>query len=141
MLKNRTHRFRKMSSAAIIGLAIYGSSMSPVWASELRQIRRQDAIKIERVERNNLAGEITVGDGVVKSVGQGSLVVTRKKDSKDFLVQVDDKTKIFRGFGKKIEMEQVLAGHRLLIKGIVAGGDGSTIQARIIRDLSLKNRM
>lgn len=137
MLKNKTHRFRKASSAAIIGLAIYGSSISPAWASELRHTRRQETVRIERMERGNVVGEETVGEGIVKSIASNTFVVTRKKDGKDFSVTVDNKTKIFQGFGKKVSASLIAAGHKVFVKGLVQNGDGSTIQARIIRDMSL----
>ena len=141
MLKNKTHRLRRMSSAALIGLAIYGSSMSPVWANELRFNKRQEGIKIERVEKINRTGEVTVGEGTVKSVGQNVLVVTRKKDGQDFSVTVDNKTKVFQGFGKKTGLDQVLTGHKVLVKGVVQNGEVSSILARVLRDMSLKTKL
>ena len=140
MLKNKTHKFRKISSAAIIGIAIYGSSLSPVWASELRHTKKQEIVKIQMVDRKNKIGQETVGEGVVKSLEQNLLIVTRKKDGKDFSVATDDKTKIFQGFGKKIAFEQVLVGDKVFVKGSLLNGDSSTITARIIRDMSLKLR-
>lgn len=141
MLKNKTHRFRKMSSAAIIGIAIYGSSLSPAWASELRHTKKQEVVKIEMTERKNKVGQETVGEGTVKSVGQNLIVVTRKKDGKDFSVTIDSKTKVFQGFGKKIGSDKILVGHKVFVKGMVLGGDGSTMMARVIRDMSLKVRL
>jgi hypothetical protein len=130
-----------MSSAAIIGIAIYGSSMTPAWASELRQSRRQEVTRIERVERKINTGDITVGEGTVKTVGQGVLVVTRKKDGKDFSVLVDSKTKIFQGFGKKVGIDQVMVGHELFVKGKLTNGDGSSLAAKVIRDMTIKVRL
>lgn len=141
MLKNKTHRLRRMSSAALIGLAIYGSSMSPAWASELRFNKKQEGVKIERVEKINKTGEVTVGEGTVKSVGQNMLVVTRKKDGQDFSVTVDNKTKVFQGFGKKVGLEKVLIGDKVLVKGVVHNGENSSILARVVRDMSLKMRL
>jgi len=141
MLKNKTHRLRRMSSAALIGLAIYGSSMSPAWASELRHSKKQEGVRIERSEKVNKTGEVIVGEGTVKSVGQNMLVVTRKKDGQDFSVTLDARTKVFQGFGKKITADQISVGHRVFVKGSVLNGDGSSIAARVIRDMSLKVRL
>lgn len=141
MLKNKNHRFRRMSSAALVGLAIYGSSISPAWANEIRPSRRQEEIRIQKSEGVNKVGEITVGEGTVKSTGQNMFVVTRKKDGKDFTVTIDNKTKIFQGFGKKVVLSEVQVGDRVFVKGKVLNSDVSTIAAKIVRDMSIKARM
>lgn len=139
MLKNKTHRFRRMSSAALIGLAIYGSSISSAWASELRNSRRQEVITTQKVERRGVMGDVS-GEGLVKSLEGNNLVVTSKKDGRDFFVRVDEKTKVFEGFGKKGSFAQVKVGHRLFVKGKMVEGESNTILAKIVRDLSLNTR-
>lgn len=139
MSKIKGYRFRKMSSAALIGLAVYGASITPAFASEMRARGRHESVRTERVERIKKTNSEVIGEGTIKSMDKGLLVVTRKKDGKDFSVRVGGKTKIFKGFGKKMDFGLLAVGHRVMVKGETSLGDGEVIEAKVIRDFSLKS--
>ncbi|HEX9008674.1 MAG TPA: hypothetical protein VF837_05430 [Patescibacteria group bacterium] len=136
MSKNKT--FRRLSSAALLSLAVYSQTVTPAWAKEVRGLDGHSSVRIERtlrVQRKENAE--SVGRGVVKSISSSSLIITREKDNRDFNVEVDSKTKFY----KNISLNSIKEGHELGVTGKTLTGDNSIILAQSIRDWTVNPRV
>lgn len=136
MSKRKT--LRRLSSAALLSLAMYSQTMSPGWAKEVRAFETKGEVRIERSANvKKKVGEVVIGRGVVKSVTGSTLVVVDKKDENIINVVIDDKTKILSKSSIKTEVSDIAVGHEVSVVGKVENGDVSRIRAISLRDLSL----
>jgi len=140
MLKNKTHRIRRISSAALIGLAIYGTSVSQVSANSLRYISggRQQT-KIERIVDSDKEGNV-IEKGVVVSKDGNKLEVIREKDNLRLSVLIGDQTKIWAGFNQRSSITSILVGDKIGVWGKENILGEGIIQASSVRDFSQKQK-
>lgn len=139
MSKRKT--LRRLSSAALLSLAMYSQTMSPGWVKEVKAFETTNQVRIERREEvRRKLNEFSIGRGEVKNVSGNTLVVTDKKDNKDFNVVVDEKTKLIGKSLGKILINDIKVGHKVVIEGKIENGDSSTIKAKSVIDLSLEIR-
>ncbi len=139
MSKRKT--LRRLSSAALLSLAMYSQTMSPGWTKEVRAFETRGTTRIERrVDVKRKVGEVIIGRGTVKSVNGSALVVSDKKDNQVFNVVLDEKTKILSKSLIKVTVSDIKEGHEVSIIGKIENGDTSTLRAVTVRDLSLSVR-
>lgn len=139
MSKNKT--LRRLSSAALLSLAMYSQTMSPGWTKEVRAFESKGQVKIERnIEVKKKADEVFIGRGVVKSKSETALVVSSTKDKKDYTVTVDDKTKFTSRSFVKSSFSDINVGNIVSLTGKIDNNDPSFLRAISIRDLSLNLR-
>jgi len=134
----KTQKIKRLSSAALLSLVIYGSSMTPVWAKDLPNTANQAFQKIERQYSRSKNKDAVIGRGKVDGVNENSIVVTRDKGGQ-ITVLIDERTKIFRRYEGKGSLKEIKIGHEVNVVGKMEG-DGTTMRALMIRDLSIEKR-
>lgn len=138
MSKRKT--LRRLSSAALLSLAMYSQTLSPAWAKEVRSFEANGGTRIERrVDVKRKVGEVVIGRGEVKNISGDTLVVTRNQDGVDFNVVVDEKTKINKTGGKGT-LKDIAVGHLVSVVGKVQNGDESLLRALSIKDLNVEKK-
>lgn len=138
MTKTKSQKIKLLSSAALLSLAVYGTAVSPAFARENFHNDR-NPVKISTGVRSARESNIVITKGIVKSISDKTLVVTRPKDGQDFNVTVSDKTKIFRRY-EKGSFDEIKVGHIINVIGKISVDDPADITATMLRDLSLTMR-
>lgn len=137
MSKNKT--LRRLSSAAILSLAVYGTSVSPLIARQVNAFEGGTKIKQETMmKKKDTEKGIVLNKVKVESVGTNSLTVNDAKTTKTYSITLDDKTKIFRKFGGKGTLGEIKVGHEVQVVGKVSSADPMSVTAKVIRDLSIQ---
>lgn len=77
--------------------------------------------------------------GIVESIGENQLTV-RSVDGKVYTVNISDKTKLVRRFGGKSSLNEFSVGDEVNVIGKFTDENQTTIEAVLIRNLSLQKR-
>jgi ASC-1-like (ASCH) protein len=144
------------SVCAIFGIGLFFTTQANAVKEEVRQ-NRQEAIQnakeirneIRETNKENIASRVgalknffsfraMLNKAKVTAKSTNSLIV--EKDSVSYTITVDDKTKIRRRFYGKATLEDILVGHEVNVFGKWTDTDHKTIQALLIRDLSIQKR-
>ncbi len=86
----------------------------------------------------NLKGRAAIGTGTVTAKSGTTLTVT--KDGKSYTVLTDEKTQFRRRFWGKGSLDEIAVGHTVNVIGLWTDDAKTTVQARLVRDLSVQKR-
>lgn len=84
-------------------------------------------------------GRATVGTGTLSSKSDGELIVA--KDGKSYTVLIDSNTQLRRRFWGKATLAEYQVGDTLNVIGKWTNDAHTTIQARLVRDISIQKRL
>jgi len=130
--------------AGILGL----QAVTPVFAVEPRKDFREDlretiaqAGSRPGLLRNFLMnkGRAAVGSGTISAI-TGTTLTVKAKDGKQFTILTDDKTQFRRRFWGKSSLSEMNVGDMVNVIGRWTDDAKTTIQARLVRDLSIQKR-
>lgn len=77
--------------------------------------------------------------GIISSKGTNSLS-EKGNDGKTYLINISDKTKLIREFGGKSSLAEFTDGDKIMVFGKFTDSSKGTIDANIIRNLSIQKR-
>lgn len=135
-------------SLTIFSFVAVSTAPTAFATSHVRDLQRsRDALR-ERV-RERIAsypawlrllrsGRVALASGELTAVDGTTLTVT--KDDKSYTVLTDDKSQFRRKFWGKSELAEFLIGDKLNVVGTWTDDTQTTIQARLIRNLSIQRR-
>ncbi|MBI5619601.1 hypothetical protein HY950_01450 [Candidatus Gottesmanbacteria bacterium] len=86
----------------------------------------------------NLKGRAAIGTGNVTAKDGTTLTV--EKDGKSYTVLTDDKTQFRRRFWGKGSLDEIQVGHQVNVIGHWTDDARTTVQAKLVRDLSIQKR-
>ncbi len=75
-----------------------------------------------------------------KVTAKDGTTLTIEKDGKTLVIFTDDKTQFRRRFWGKSSLDEILVGHMVNVIGTWVDEQKTTIQARLVRDLSIQKR-
>ena len=128
------------------------AGVSPVYAKSERQENRREMkeeLKEDLRERVgsrpglfkkffDLKGRAAIGTGTV--TGKSGTTLTVTKDGTSYTVLTDDKTQFRRRFWGKGSLDEIVVGHTVNVIGVWTDDTKTTIQAKLVRDLSVQKR-
>lgn len=88
--------------------------------------------------KNKVLLRIILNDANVTATGASTLTV--EKDGTAYTINITDKTKIVRRFFGKATLADIKVGHKILVVGKRVAENSTTIDAVLIRDLSIQKR-
>ena len=86
----------------------------------------------------NLKGRAAIGTG--KVTAKSGTTLTVEKDGKSYTVLTDDKTQFRRRFWGKSSLDEIVIGHTVNVIGLWTDDAHTTVQAKLVRDLSVQKR-
>jgi len=128
----------------ILGL----QAVTPVFAAESQRDLREDLRDtIERAgSRPGLLrdffinkGRAAIGSGTISAIS-GTTLTVKAKDGKQFTILTDTKTQFRRRFWGKSSLSEMSVGDMVNVIGKWTDDAKTTIQARLVRDLSIQKR-
>ena len=133
---------RRLSSAALLSMALYAHSVSPIWAKEVdwgkgpKMVRMER--RVEKKEEMEEAKKEKINQGAV--VRKGELVVSGSEYSLEGGEKLDLSTaKIMGRFGTKLQIGDLKDEDEVMIVGKYAA-DGKTIEVKLLRDMGVMVR-
>ncbi len=134
---------------ALIVTGILGlQAVTPVFAAESQRDLREDLRDtIERAgSRPGLLrdffinkGRAAIGSGTISAIS-GTTLTVKAKDGKQFTILTDTKTQFRRRFWGKSSLSEMSVGDMVNVIGKWTDDAKTTIQARLVRDLSIQKR-
>ncbi len=110
--------------------------------NEIRnEIREKNQNLLERIKnqvKEKLSFRAKV-EGVIESTQANQLVV-KDNQGNAYTVNITDKTRLIRRFGGKSNLNEFKAGDQVVVFGKYTSDDKKTIEARLIRNLSIQKR-
>ena len=86
----------------------------------------------------DIKARAAIGTGTLTAKSGTTLTV--EKDGKSYTVLTDDKTQFRRRFWGKSSLDEMLVGHQVNVIGVWTDDAKTTVQARLVRDLSVQKR-
>ncbi|HEX6977062.1 MAG TPA: DUF5666 domain-containing protein [Patescibacteria group bacterium] len=126
----------KKVAAFIVTLVVLGASFAPAALAEDKDSTSGARPGLAKIF--NIAAKAAVGSGVAASKADNSFVVT--KDGKNITVNVTDKTQFRRRFWGKSSLNEIQTGDTVNVIGLWSDDSHTTINARLVRDLSIQKR-
>jgi hypothetical protein len=124
------------------------SVAAPVYAAPWGQVRKEvrqevkaevkGAMTTPGLLKSFLQGRAAIGSGKVTAISGTTLTV--EKDGKSYNVQTDDKTQFRRRFWGKASFSEFQVGHMVNVIGLWTDNTKTTINARLLRDVSIQAR-
>ncbi len=155
----KTNIFSRLGFFCATG-AMLLTSVTPVYAESVREVKQdlrdarqelRDAKKELRAEIREKAGSrpgllkdflkrgrAAIGSGEVTAKSGTTLTV--EKDGKSYTVLTDSQTQFRKRFWGKSSLDEILVGHTVNVIGIWTDDAHTTIQAKVVRDVSLQRR-
>lgn len=127
------NKFKTVILTLVVGVLIFAPSFTLASDREEKVSTKPGLLKI--FEKFNRA---TIVSGTVKSKEASTIVVT--KDNKDITVNISDKTQFRRRFWGKSTLDEIQTGDTVTVIGRWVDETRTTINAVLIRDLSLQKR-
>ena len=84
-------------------------------------------------------GRAAIGSGTISAIN-GTTLTVKAKDGKQFTILTDDKTQFRRRFWGKSSLSEMSVGDMVNVIGKWTDDTKTTIQARLVRDLSIQKR-
>ncbi len=128
----------KKITAVALSLVVAGAVLAPVTLADNDTASPTSGMRpgLNRLFRIN--SRAAIGSGVVASKGTNSFVVT--KDGKNITIDVSDKTQFRRRFWGKSSFGEIQTGDTVNVIGLWADDSHTTINATLVRDLSIQKR-
>lgn len=125
------NRMKKIGLFAAVGL-LSMQLATPVLAVNLGQAQK------EARKFFDIKARAAIGTGQVTAKSGTTLTV--EKDGKSYTVLTDDKTQFRRRFWGKGSLDEILVGHQVNVIGVWTDDAKTTIQAKLVRDVSVQKR-
>jgi len=132
-------------TAGLLGLQI----VTPVFAVGFPKVERKELVEEIREKAGSRPGLLrdfftnkgraAIGSGTISAI-TGTTLTVKAKDGKTYTVLTDDKTQFRRRFWGKGSLSEMSVGDMVNVIGKWTDDTHTVIQARLVRDLSIKKR-
>lgn len=142
------NRMKKIGLFAAVGL-LSMQLATPVLAVNLGQAQKEVRKELREEAKEgsrpgllkkffDIKARAAIGTG--KVTAKSGTTLTVEKDGKSYTVLTDDKTQFRRRFWGKGSLDEILVGHQVNVIGVWTDDTKTTIQAKLVRDISIQKR-
>lgn len=114
------------------------ASLTPKLRKEIRQELRQNKKEIKEVKKNLIQATAKITDGEITTLSGTTLTIVN--NGKTYTVLTDESTQFRRRFWGKPRIAEFAVGQHVNIFGKFTDDTKATIQARLIRNISIQKR-